>query len=76
MDDFAVDVGEAHVAGGEAEGEFLVVRAEQVEHGGVQVVDLDLVLDGEVAVFVGGAVDGRRRGALGACPRIRVNHNP
>ena len=44
-------------------GQPLVVDAEQVQHRRVQVVDLDLVLDGVVAVLVGRAVD---RAALDA----------
>jgi len=51
-----VDVGEAHVAGGEAEGALGVVDAEKVEHGGVEVVDLNFVFDGLVAKVVGRAV--------------------
>ena len=53
-----MDVGQPHVAAAEAVGQSLVVDAQQVKHRGVQVVDLDLVLDGVVAVIVGGAVDG------------------
>ena len=63
MHDFAVDVGQPHVAAAEAIGQPLVVDAQEVQHRGVQVVDLDLVLDGVVAVVVGGAVD---RAALDA----------
>ena len=51
-----VDVGEAEVAAGVAVGELLMVQAEDVEDGGVEVVDVDFVLLGEVAVVVGGAV--------------------
>ena len=40
------DVGQAEVAAGVAEGQPLVVQAEQVQERGVQVVDVDLVLDG------------------------------
>src|SRR4051812_24196142 len=57
VDQLAVDVREAHVAAAPAVGGLLVVQAQQVEHGGVEVVDLALVLDGLVAVLVGGAVD-------------------
>src|SRR4051812_34124049 len=55
-DDFAVDVGQAHVAATGAEGQPFVVDAEQVQHGRVQVVDLDLVAHGLVAPLVGLAV--------------------
>ena len=57
MDYFAVDVGQAEVAAGVAVGEFFVVEAEELEHGGVEVVDVDTVLDGLESEFVGGAVD-------------------
>ena len=53
----AVHVGEAHVAAAEAVGQPLVVDAQQVQHRGVQVVDVDLVLHRPEAVVVGGAVD-------------------
>ena len=55
-----VHVGQAEVAAGVAVGQLLVVEAEQVQDRGVQVVDVDLVLDRVVAVVVGGAVDDRR----------------
>ena len=50
-------VGQPHVAAAEAERDALVVEAQQVQHRGVQVVDLELVLDDLVAVLVGLAVD-------------------
>ena len=53
-------VGQAEVAAGVAVGERFVVEAQQVEDGGVQVVDVDRLLDGFEAEFVGGAV-GRGR---------------
>src|SRR5437588_7122267 len=49
----AVHVGEAEVAALELVGEPLVLDAEQVEHGGVQVVHLDDVLHGVIAQVVG-----------------------
>ena len=51
-----VHVGQAEVAALEAVGQPLVVDAEQVQHRGVQVVDVDDVLDGVVAELVGRAV--------------------
>ena len=51
-----MDVGEAEVAALELEGELLVVEAEQVQQGRVQVVDVGLVLDAVEAEFVGLAV--------------------
>ena len=50
-------VGQAEVAAGVAVGELLVVEAQQVQDRGVQVVDVDVVLDGLEAELVGGAVD-------------------
>ena len=50
-------VGQAEVAAGVAVGELLVVEAQQVQDRGVQVVDVDLVLDGLEAELVGRAVD-------------------
>src|SRR5439155_3547235 len=58
LDHLAVHVGQAHIAAAEAEGELLVIDAEQAEHGGMQVVNLHLVVDDIVAVVVGRAVDG------------------
>ena len=46
VDNVAVDVGEAEVAAAVAVGEALVIEAEEVEHGGLQIVDVDAVLDG------------------------------
>ena len=39
-------VGEAEVAAGVAVGEAFVIEAEELQERGVQVVDVDLVLDG------------------------------
>src|SRR4051812_17263045 len=44
--EFSVDVGEAEVAALEAEGELFVVEPEEMQHRGVDVVDVDAVLDG------------------------------
>ena len=52
----AVHVGQAEVAAGVAVGQPLVIEAQQVQDRRVQVVDVDLVLDGVVAVVVGRAV--------------------
>ena len=48
-DDLAGDVGEAEVAPLESIGELRMVDAQQVEHGGVEVVDLDRILDDVIA---------------------------
>src|SRR5262245_654022 len=52
LDQLPVDVGEAEVAALRAEGELGVVDAEQMEDGGVQVVDVNAVLDGVEAEVV------------------------
>ncbi len=51
-----MDVGEAHVASAEAEREAFVVKAEEVENGGVEIVDVDRVFDGAHAHFIRGAI--------------------
>ena len=57
LDHLAVEVGQAVVAAGVAEGELLVVEAQQMQDRRVDVVDVHLVLDGLEAQFVGRAVD-------------------
>ena len=50
-----------------------MIESEQVEHGGVEVVEVDLVLDRIVPVFVGGAMtDARLDTASGQEHRQRV----
>src|SRR5262249_30076713 len=53
----SMDVSEPEVAARVTVGEGFVVEAEEVEDRGVQVVDVDGVLDGLEAEFVGGAMD-------------------
>src|SRR5437867_11840266 len=60
VDDVAVYVGEAEVAALELVDQLLVVDAQQAEHGGVEVMDVDGVFDDVVAVVVGLAVDQAR----------------
>ena len=55
-DHVAVNVGQAVVAAAVAVGQLLVVEAHQVQDRRVQVVDVDLVLDGVPAELVGRAV--------------------
>ena len=50
-------VGQPVVAAAEAVGELFVVEAQEVQDGGVEVVDVDLVLQRVPAEFVGGSVD-------------------
>src|SRR6202030_4157320 len=53
LDHLAGGIGQAVIATLVVEGELLVVDAEQVEHGGVEVVHLDRVFDDVVAEVVG-----------------------
>jgi hypothetical protein len=57
IDDCPVHVGQAEFAAGVTIRELLVVKAHEIEQGGVQVVDVYLVFDGLEAEVVGGAVD-------------------
>lgn len=56
MGDIAVNVGQTEVAAAEAVDEFLVIQAEQVQHGGVQIVEMDFACDGFVTEVIRGAV--------------------
>lgn len=53
-DHLPVDIGKAEVPAAEAVGELLMIEAQQVKDGGVQIVNGQDVLHGAVAVFVGG----------------------
>ena len=55
--DAAVDVGEAQVAAAVLEGELFVIDAEQVEHGGPELVDIRNLFDGVIAELVSGSID-------------------
>src|SRR5260370_6721286 len=57
LDDCSVDVGQAEVSSGVSIGELFVVEAQEAKQGGVQVVRVDLLVDGLEAPGVGGAVD-------------------
>ena len=57
LDHLPVHVGQAEVAAGVAVRQLLVVEAQQVQDRRVQIVDVDLVLDGGEAELVGRAVD-------------------
>ena len=52
-----MDIGESEVAALEAVGEALVVHAQDVQDGGLEIVDVDGVLGDAIPEFVGGAVD-------------------
>lgn len=51
-----VDVGEAEVATGVVVGEAFVIEAEEVEHGGMEIVHVEAIGDGGVTDFIGGTV--------------------
>ena len=48
----SMHIGEAEVAAGVAVGELFVFEAELVENGGVEVVEVDAILDGGDAILV------------------------
>ena len=56
LNDVTVDVGEAIVAALEFIGELFVIDSEEVEEGGVEIVNVDGVFDGVKADVVGLAV--------------------
>ena len=56
MNNVTVDVGQAEVSTGVAIGQFRVVEAQKMKHRGVQVMQVNLVFDGIVAVIVGSTV--------------------
>ncbi|MFM1944913.1 MAG: hypothetical protein RI897_3895 [Verrucomicrobiota bacterium] len=52
------DAGEFHIEALVSVGEALVIDTEEVEHGGVEVTDVDDIFDGVIAEFIGSAVGG------------------
>src|SRR5207244_2777245 len=52
----AKNICQAKVAAGVAVGELLVVQAEQVQDGGVQIVHVNLIFDGVIAVVIRSAI--------------------
>ena len=54
--DISVHIGQTEVAAGVAVGQLLVIQPQQVQDGGVEVVEVDLVFHRVVAVVVGGPV--------------------
>src|SRR5438105_2604796 len=57
LDHLPADIREAEVAAGIAIGQLLVVESEEVEHCGVQVVDVHRLLNRAVTEFIGRAVN-------------------
>src|SRR6266496_2032274 len=56
-DHLPLHVGQAEIAAGAAESQFFVVKSQQGQDGGVQVVDVDFVLGRLESELIGGAVD-------------------
>ena len=56
-DDVAVNVGQSKIASVVAVGEAGMIEAEEGEHSGVHVMDMNLVLDGPGAEFISRSVD-------------------
>lgn len=56
MLDVSGDVGEAEVAAGVVVGEAFVIEAEEVEHGGMEIVHVEAIGDCGVTDFIGGTV--------------------
>ncbi len=73
FDDVAFHIGEPHVAAGIPAGQLLVVQAQQVQNGGVPVVDVDSTFDGFIAVFIGGSVGEAAFGAAAGQPPHRMH---
>jgi hypothetical protein len=55
LDDAARDVGQTEVTAIVAVSQLGVIEAEQAQNGGVEIVDVDGILDSRGAEFVGGA---------------------
>ena len=53
---FTVDVGQTKIPTAVTVGESFVIESQQVQHCGVQIMDVDFVGDGSMSVFVGFAV--------------------
>ena len=56
VDHVSVDIGESHISAAKAEGGAFVIEAEEVKHGGVEVMNFEFVFDDVVAECVGGSV--------------------
>src|SRR6266496_2587659 len=56
LDHLAVNVGQTEIAAVVAVGELFVIETEQVENGGVEIVNVDFVFHGAIAEFIGDAI--------------------
>ncbi|MEY3459406.1 MAG: hypothetical protein RL215_2563 [Planctomycetota bacterium] len=52
VDDISGDIGQSEVAAGVAEGELFVIESEEVEEGGMEIMDMDAIMDGAEPEFV------------------------
>src|ERR1700722_14274317 len=68
VDDVAVDIREAKVAALEAIGQLLVIEAEQMQNGGVQIMHVDFVLAGIEAKIIRSAEGDARLDAAARHP--------
>ena len=55
VDDVSMDICESEVSTGVVPRELFVIKSHQVQHGGMEVMNVDAVFDGAVAEFVGAA---------------------
>lgn len=53
LHDVAVDIGQAEIATRMAIGESFVIEAQQVQHGGVQIMNVDAIFDSPISKFIG-----------------------
>ena len=67
-DDLAADVCQAEIAARVAEGQALVIQAQEVQDRGLQIVDVDRVFDDVKTQIVGGAIERARLDAAAGHP--------
>ena len=57
LDHRPVDIGQTEISAGVSVGELFVIKAEQLEHRSVQIVDVNFIFDGFEAELVGRSVN-------------------
>lgn len=60
LNQLAMHIGQAEITALESIGELPVIHSEQVQERGVEIVDVDFVLDGIEAKFIGATIDRAR----------------
>src|SRR6185437_12017825 len=65
---FAMHIGQAHIAAAEPNGQALMVDAEQVQHGRMQIVNRYFVFDGFVTILIGRAISHPAFGSASSHP--------